>query len=140
MCGSATLTIVVSSTWISVADITANVIINRSLPVGSSSASPLGAGRGEGAVGVLLIARRHGDQDAAAHALEERGLVGLAPPAGERPARLVTDDDEVGADVLGGLADAVDGVAEFERAVRSDAAVAQPLHALVQEGLRAPLL
>src|SRR3954471_12750476 len=103
MCGNATFTMVVSSTWISVADMTAKVISRRSLPVGRSRSSPsaVAGGRGE------LLIRRHGHEDAAAHALEQRGLLRLAPPARERPARLVPDDDEVRPHLLGRLADAV---------------------------------
>src|SRR5690348_3243033 len=117
MCGSATFTIVVSSTWISVADITASVIIRRSLPVGKSWC---GCAAAAGAL-LISILRRHRHQHAAAHALEQRLLVRLAPPAREAAAMPMSDDDEVGADALRCRGDAVHGVAVLERAFGLDA-------------------
>src|ERR1043165_579950 len=101
MCGSATLTMVVSSTWISVADITASVTSRRSL------------------IRPSFILYR--DEDAAPDALEQRLLLRFAPPARQAPARLVSQDDQVGADAAGERRDALDGVAEFERAFRPHA-------------------
>src|SRR5689334_15985595 len=127
MCGNATFTIVVSSTWISVADITASVIIRRSAPVGSSCA---GCGAAAEATALLFV-RRHRHEDRAGDAPEQRLLVALGPPAREAPALLVAEHDEVRLHELGGARDALDGVAVLERAAGVHAALAQPLHALV---------
>src|SRR3954454_18592877 len=103
MCGSATLTMVVSRTWISVADITASV--TRSLS--------------------LIGCRGH--QDAAGHFLEEGFLIGSTPPARHRAALLVSQHDEIRADALRGGGDAIDGRTVLERAVRGHSAIAKPL-------------
>src|SRR5512132_213313 len=91
LCGSATLTMVVSRTWIRGADITASVTINR--PAASFS----------------LI--RGGDEDAARHFLEKGFFVRRAPPPRQRAAMLVAQHDEVGADALRGGRDAIHGAA-----------------------------
>src|SRR6185437_56884 len=93
--------------------------------------------QGEAAVPSLLRDRH---QHAAAHALEERFLVRLAPPAREAAAMPMADDDEVGADALGGGGDAIGRVAVLERALGVDAVLLQPRDALVEDRLRALVL
>ena len=100
MCGSATLTMVVSSTWISVADITASVIMSRL------------ADRRWPAHVAECGARVHGmpaeypcDQDAARDLVQQRRLLVLAPPARQAVAIPVADDDEVRADAFRHLRD-----------------------------------
>src|SRR5258705_3539996 len=132
MCGSATLTMVVSRTWISVADMTASVIMRRAVPVGSSAAAAVAI------LGCLVLG--HGDEDAARHTLEERLLLRGAPPAREARAVLVAEDDEVRVDLLRGLGDGVHGVSVLERTLRGHAALTQPLHALLEQCVRALVL
>src|SRR5689334_5255776 len=125
MCGSATLTIVVSSTWMSVALITASVMSRRSVP--STYRRPAAPADAEMAA-INRRSRRAAPRDrpaprggserserggpstcrrehAALHALEQRLAIGGRPPARERRASAVADDDEIGADALGRLRD-----------------------------------
>src|SRR5665213_3107926 len=131
MCGSATFTMVVSSTWISVADITARMIISRSVPVGSSCGGATLAG------GALLISVGHRHQDAAGDAVEQRLLVGLAPPAREAGTLAMSHHDQVRTDAPGHFGDPVNRVAVLEGSGGRDSMVLQPLHALVQQRHRA---
>src|SRR4029079_5385390 len=115
MCGSATFTMVVSSTWSSVADITANVMSNRSVdPTSELAAAGVVLGTRPGparkscsppvlatppAGGALLIgaaAAAGRDEDAARQESEQRLLRRVRPPARETAALPMSEHDEVG--------------------------------------------
>src|SRR6185503_1028434 len=138
MCGSATLTIVVSSTCMSVEDITAKVIISRS--AGAIVRGSTGAA-GAAALTCASGLRRSGrDQDAAGDAVEQPRLFRLAPPFREAAAIAVTDDDQIGADFFRDFRDVHERIAVHERALRGNVVLAQPLHAFVEQGLCSALL
>src|SRR5581483_3677242 len=114
MCGSATFTMVVSSTWISVAAMTANVISRRSALLGNWAMS-LASGLAH-----------HAREDAALRAIEQRLLVGIAPPARKAAALAMPDHDQIGADLARDIRNVVERIAIHEQAVRFQAAGLQP--------------
>src|SRR4051812_46368140 len=105
MCGSATLTMVVSSTWISVADITANVMKKRTLlAVFAASTSAVAA--------VLCSAMRrlrfrcHRHQNAAGGAIQQCRILGVTPPARQAAALAMAHHDQVHTQLARGGVDA----------------------------------
>src|SRR4029079_12840308 len=138
MCGNATLTMVVSSTCRSVDDITAKVIINRS--AGAIERGSTGATGAAALIRASGLRRTRRDQDAAGDAVEQPGLLRLAPPLREAAAIAVADDDQICADFFRDFRDVHERIAVHERAFRGYVVLAQPLHAFVEQRLRSALL
>src|SRR5512138_3913742 len=138
MWGSATLTIVVSSTCMSVADITAKVIIIRS--AGAIVRGSTGAAGAAALTRASSLRRSCRDQDAAGDAVQQPRLFRLAPPFREAAAIAVADDDQIRADLFRNSRNVHERIAVHERAFGRNVVIAQPLHAFVEQGLCSALL
>src|SRR4051812_27957697 len=151
MCGSATFTIVVSSTWSSVADITASVIRSRSVGLTSvvvgegaalggrfeavrRSCSPpaLAMPPAGGALLICAVSAAGRDQDAARQQVEQRLLRRVRPPACKPATSPMTEHDEVGIELARGRWNAFQRVAERELPVRLEAASAKARDAILE--------
>src|SRR3954447_16555960 len=115
----------------SVADMTASVISRRSFLSGSASITT--------AQRLRRIARDRREY-AACGEIEQRLLVGIAPPAGEPAAAAMTDDDQVCADALCGFRNVLDRIAVDKIAVCAQAAFLEPGNAFVENRVRAFLI
>src|SRR5689334_11390121 len=90
MWGRATLTIVVSRTCISVADITAKVMNSRDAPSAGTAAAAV----------LFTVVCVAGDEDAAMDEVQQRVSWRIAPPARKAPSLPVADHNEISAESL----------------------------------------
>src|SRR4029079_17039261 len=125
MCGNATLTMVVSSTCMSVDDITAKVIINRS--AGAIERGSTGATGAAALIRASGLRRSRRDENAAGEAVAQRGPLRLAPPLREAAAIAVADDDQICADFFRDFRDVHERIGVHEPALRGHGVVAATL-------------